>query len=200
MKRPNIRIIGIEEGEEYQLKGTEKIFNKIIEVQRKKSIISLNSTQEVDSNSANSYIEYSPFNNKRRGMLLHSVEQIGCNAPVEPIATYFQCIQQSKVDQNNSILHHRKKSIISLNSTQEVDSNSANSYIEYSPFNNKRRGMLLHSVEQIGCNGKKSIISLNSTQVDSNSNPYINTVLNKRRRMLLYFVEQIGYNELSIVI
>ncbi|KAL6052546.1 hypothetical protein STEG23_025296 [Scotinomys teguina] len=31
MKRSNIRIIGIEEGEEYQLKGTENIFNKIIE-------------------------------------------------------------------------------------------------------------------------------------------------------------------------
>ncbi|KAL6041447.1 hypothetical protein STEG23_023562 [Scotinomys teguina] len=31
MKRPNIRIIGIEEGEEYQLKGMENIFNKIIE-------------------------------------------------------------------------------------------------------------------------------------------------------------------------
>ncbi|KAL6084523.1 hypothetical protein STEG23_028881 [Scotinomys teguina] len=31
MKRPNIRIIRIEEGEEYQLKGTENIFNKIIE-------------------------------------------------------------------------------------------------------------------------------------------------------------------------
>ncbi|MBV2134258.1 hypothetical protein KRX52_15875 [Pseudomonas sp. MAP12] len=31
MKRPNLRIIGIEEGEEIQLKGTENIFNKIIE-------------------------------------------------------------------------------------------------------------------------------------------------------------------------
>ncbi|KAL6050868.1 hypothetical protein STEG23_017880 [Scotinomys teguina] len=31
MKRPNLRIIGKEEGEEYQLKGTENIFNKIIE-------------------------------------------------------------------------------------------------------------------------------------------------------------------------
>ncbi|KAL6065667.1 hypothetical protein STEG23_028028 [Scotinomys teguina] len=31
MKRPNLRITGIEEGEEYQLKGTENIFNKIIE-------------------------------------------------------------------------------------------------------------------------------------------------------------------------
>ncbi|KAL6085855.1 hypothetical protein STEG23_033186 [Scotinomys teguina] len=31
IKRSNIRIIGIEEGEEYQLKGTENIFNKIIE-------------------------------------------------------------------------------------------------------------------------------------------------------------------------
>ena len=30
MKRPNQRIIGIEEGEELQLKGTENIFNKII--------------------------------------------------------------------------------------------------------------------------------------------------------------------------
>ena len=30
-KRPNLRIIGIEEGEEIQLKGTENIFNKIIE-------------------------------------------------------------------------------------------------------------------------------------------------------------------------
>ncbi|ERE81283.1 Transposase, L1 containing protein [Cricetulus griseus] len=31
MKRQNLRIIGIEEGEEIQLKGTENIFNKIIE-------------------------------------------------------------------------------------------------------------------------------------------------------------------------
>ncbi|KAL6073377.1 hypothetical protein STEG23_013708 [Scotinomys teguina] len=31
MKRSNIRITGIQEGEEYQLKGTENIFNKIIE-------------------------------------------------------------------------------------------------------------------------------------------------------------------------
>ncbi|CAH7172607.1 LOC299282 [Phodopus roborovskii] len=31
MKRPNLRIIGIEEGEEAQLKGAENIFNKIIE-------------------------------------------------------------------------------------------------------------------------------------------------------------------------
>ncbi|KAL6088545.1 hypothetical protein STEG23_002640 [Scotinomys teguina] len=31
IKRPNLRIIGIEEGEEYHLKGTENIFNKIIE-------------------------------------------------------------------------------------------------------------------------------------------------------------------------
>ena len=29
--RPNQRIIGIEEGEEYQLRGTVNIFNKIIE-------------------------------------------------------------------------------------------------------------------------------------------------------------------------
>ena len=31
MKRPNLRIIGVEEGEESQLKGPENIFNKIIE-------------------------------------------------------------------------------------------------------------------------------------------------------------------------
>jgi hypothetical protein len=31
MKRTNIRIIGIDKGEEYQLNGTENIFNKIIE-------------------------------------------------------------------------------------------------------------------------------------------------------------------------
>ena len=31
MKRPNLRIIGVEEGEEIQLKGPENIFNKIIE-------------------------------------------------------------------------------------------------------------------------------------------------------------------------
>ena len=31
MKRPSLRIIGIEEGEESQLKGPENIFNKIIE-------------------------------------------------------------------------------------------------------------------------------------------------------------------------
>ena len=30
-ERPNLRIIGIEEGEETLLKGTENIFNKIIE-------------------------------------------------------------------------------------------------------------------------------------------------------------------------
>ena len=32
MKRQNLSIIGIEEGEEVQLKSTEDIFNKIIEV------------------------------------------------------------------------------------------------------------------------------------------------------------------------
>ena len=31
MRRPNLRIIGIEEGEGYQLRGTVNIFNKIIE-------------------------------------------------------------------------------------------------------------------------------------------------------------------------
>ena len=31
MKRPNLRIIGVEEGEKLQLKGPENIFNKIIE-------------------------------------------------------------------------------------------------------------------------------------------------------------------------
>ena len=31
MKRPNLKIIGIEEGEESQLKGPENIFNKITE-------------------------------------------------------------------------------------------------------------------------------------------------------------------------
>ena len=31
MKRSNLKIIGIEEGEESQLKGPESIFNKIIE-------------------------------------------------------------------------------------------------------------------------------------------------------------------------
>ena len=31
MRRPNLRIIGIGEGEEYQLRGTGNIFNKILE-------------------------------------------------------------------------------------------------------------------------------------------------------------------------
>ena len=31
MKRPNLRIIGIKEGEEYQLRFTVNIFNKIVE-------------------------------------------------------------------------------------------------------------------------------------------------------------------------
>ena len=31
MRRPNLRIMGIEEGEEYQLRGTVNIFNKIVE-------------------------------------------------------------------------------------------------------------------------------------------------------------------------
>ena len=31
MKRPNLRIIGIEENKDSQLKGPENIFNKIIE-------------------------------------------------------------------------------------------------------------------------------------------------------------------------
>jgi hypothetical protein len=31
MKRPNLRIIGIEENKDYQTKGTENVFNKIIE-------------------------------------------------------------------------------------------------------------------------------------------------------------------------
>ena len=31
IKKPNLRIIGVEEGEELQIKGPENIFNKIIE-------------------------------------------------------------------------------------------------------------------------------------------------------------------------
>ena len=31
MKRPNLRIIGVEESEDFQLKGPANIFNKIIE-------------------------------------------------------------------------------------------------------------------------------------------------------------------------
>ena len=31
MKRPNLRIVGVEEGKELQFKGPENIFNKIIE-------------------------------------------------------------------------------------------------------------------------------------------------------------------------
>ena len=31
MKRPNLRIIGIEESEDFQLKGPKNIFNKVIE-------------------------------------------------------------------------------------------------------------------------------------------------------------------------
>jgi hypothetical protein len=31
MRRPNLRIIGIEESEDFQLKGSVNIFNKIIE-------------------------------------------------------------------------------------------------------------------------------------------------------------------------
>jgi hypothetical protein len=31
MKRPNLKIIGIEEGEEFQLESPENIFNKFIE-------------------------------------------------------------------------------------------------------------------------------------------------------------------------
>ena len=31
MKKPNLRIIGVEEGEDLQLKGPENIFTKIIE-------------------------------------------------------------------------------------------------------------------------------------------------------------------------
>jgi len=31
MKRPNLRIIGIEEEGEFQVKGPENVFNKIIE-------------------------------------------------------------------------------------------------------------------------------------------------------------------------
>ena len=38
MKWPNLRIIGIEEGEEVQLKSTENIFNKIINLKKDMSI------------------------------------------------------------------------------------------------------------------------------------------------------------------
>ena len=31
MRRPNLRIMGIEEGEEYQIRGTVNMFNKIVE-------------------------------------------------------------------------------------------------------------------------------------------------------------------------
>jgi hypothetical protein len=35
MKRPNLKIIGIEENEDSQLKGPENVFNKIIEKKKK---------------------------------------------------------------------------------------------------------------------------------------------------------------------
>ncbi|KAL6039464.1 hypothetical protein STEG23_034280, partial [Scotinomys teguina] len=52
MKRPNLRIIGIQEGEEYQLKGIENIFNKIIEenfLNLKKEILMKGTVQGVGS-------------------------------------------------------------------------------------------------------------------------------------------------------
>ncbi|KAL6084687.1 hypothetical protein STEG23_004640 [Scotinomys teguina] len=121
---------------------------------RNTSCVSFNSTREVDKNSASSYIQHSPFNKKRRDVLLHSVESMRGKC--------FQCIQQSKVDENNSTLHRRNTSCVSFNSTREVDKNSDSSYIQHSPFNKKRRNVLLHSVESI--EGKVSIVSLARTK------------------------------------
>ncbi|KAL6092714.1 hypothetical protein STEG23_000156 [Scotinomys teguina] len=61
----------------------------------------------------------------------------------------FNALEQSKVDQNNCTVHRRNTSCISFNSTQEVDNNSASSYIDHSPFEKKRPDMLLHTVESI---------------------------------------------------
>ena len=56
MKRPNWRIIGVKEEEELQLKGTENVFNKIIEENfpnldkdTPKGIRSLQNTKETGS-------------------------------------------------------------------------------------------------------------------------------------------------------
>ena len=44
MKKPNLRIIGLEEGEDSQFKGTENMFNKIIEgnVLKQKKKVAIN--------------------------------------------------------------------------------------------------------------------------------------------------------------
>ncbi|KAL6031312.1 hypothetical protein STEG23_023755 [Scotinomys teguina] len=82
-------------------------------------------------------------------------------------SNYFQCIQQSDADQNNSTLKRRNTSSISFNSTQEVDYNSASSYIEHTPFNKNRHDMLLHSVESI--EGEDRIQELSSVGKDFGS-------------------------------
>ncbi|KAL6033673.1 hypothetical protein STEG23_035093 [Scotinomys teguina] len=67
--------------------------------------------------------------------------------------------KESEVDQNNSTLHHRNKSCITINSTPEVDNNSASSDIEHSHFTKKRHDMLLDSIESIERQGTYTKIS-----------------------------------------
>ena len=45
MKRPNIKIVGIEEGEKSQLKSPENIFNKILE----ETFLNLKGTRSIQS-------------------------------------------------------------------------------------------------------------------------------------------------------
>ncbi|KAL6082801.1 hypothetical protein STEG23_026116 [Scotinomys teguina] len=120
---------------------------------------------------------------------------------------YFQCIQQSEIDQNNSNLHRRNTSSISFNSTQEVDNNSASSDIKHSPFTKKRRDMLAHlhfqciQQNEVDQNNSTlhqrniSCISFNSTPEGVKNSPssYIvhSPFTKKRCDMLAHSVESI---------
>ncbi|KAL6084515.1 hypothetical protein STEG23_038233 [Scotinomys teguina] len=143
---------------------------------RNVSYISFNSTQEVDTNSSSSYIEKSPFNKKRRDMLFASVESIEYDEVDMKIDSSYiehkrfnkkRCdmlfaseesierkgIEHSEIAQKKRTMHQRNTRDISFNSTQEVDKNSASSYIEHSTLKKKRRNMFFTSVESIEYDG-----------------------------------------------
>ena len=80
MRRPNLRIIGIEESEDSQIKGLEKIFNKIIEENlpnlKKAMAINVHETYKIP-NSLDHKRKFSSLNSQNKGRILKVVREKG---------------------------------------------------------------------------------------------------------------------------
>ena len=99
MRRPNLRIIGIEESEDSQLKGPENIFNKIIEENFP------NLKKEITINVQEAYRTPKRFEQKKKILPLHNNQSTKCTEQRENIKTCKRKRPSKYIKANLSELH-----------------------------------------------------------------------------------------------